>query len=75
MMRGLARSAAFPNGEWILLLALAAEIALFAAIAPNFFTVGNFFEVVAAERRARAARDGADAGDRHAAGSTCRSGR
>jgi rhamnose transport system substrate-binding protein len=36
---------AAPNGEWILLLALAAEIALFAAIAPNFATVGNFFEV------------------------------
>jgi rhamnose transport system substrate-binding protein len=35
----------FPNGEWIVLLALAAEIALFAAIAQNFFTVGNFFEV------------------------------
>jgi rhamnose transport system permease protein len=35
----------FPNGEWILLAALAAEIALFSAIAQNFFTVGNFFEV------------------------------
>jgi rhamnose transport system permease protein len=35
----------FPNGEWILLLALAAEIALFAVIAPNFATVANFFEV------------------------------
>jgi rhamnose transport system substrate-binding protein len=35
----------FPNGEWILLLALAAEIALFSAIAQNFFTLGNFFEV------------------------------
>ena len=37
---------------------------LFSAIAPNFFTVGNFFEVVAAERRARPAGDRADAGDR-----------
>ena len=35
----------FPNGEWILLLALAAEIVLFSAIAQNFFTLGNFFEV------------------------------
>jgi rhamnose transport system substrate-binding protein/rhamnose transport system permease protein len=33
------------DGEWIVLLALVAEIALFAAIAQNFFTVGNFFEV------------------------------
>ena len=29
----------------ILLLALAAEIAIFAAIAQNFFTLGNFFEI------------------------------
>src|SRR6185436_15571191 len=35
----------FPNGEWILLVALAAEIVLFSAIAQNFFTLGNFFEV------------------------------
>jgi rhamnose transport system permease protein len=35
----------FPNSEWILLLALLAEIALFSAIAQNFFTLGNFFEV------------------------------
>ena len=34
-----------PNGEWILVLALAAEVALFSAIARNFFTVANFFEV------------------------------
>jgi rhamnose transport system substrate-binding protein len=33
-------------GEWILLLALGAEVALFAAIAQNFFTLGNFFEVI-----------------------------
>ena len=32
----------FPNGEWILLVALVAEIALFAAIAPNFATIANF---------------------------------
>ena len=36
----------FPNGEWILLLALAAEVALFSAAAQNFFTWANFFEVV-----------------------------
>jgi len=34
------------NGEWILLLALAAEAILFSAIAQNFLTVGNFFEIV-----------------------------
>jgi rhamnose transport system permease protein len=33
------------NGEWVLLLALAAEVALFSSIAQNFFTLGNFFEV------------------------------
>jgi len=32
--------------EVILLCALAAEIAVFSAIAPNFFTLGNFFEVI-----------------------------
>jgi rhamnose transport system substrate-binding protein len=35
----------FPNGEWVLLLALAAEIAFFSVVAQNFFTLGNFFEV------------------------------
>src|SRR5882672_6011174 len=35
----------FPNGEWVLLLVLAGEILFFSAIAPNFFTLGNFFEV------------------------------
>jgi rhamnose transport system substrate-binding protein len=34
-----------PNGEWRVALALILEIALFAVVAPNFFTVGNFFEV------------------------------
>ncbi len=34
------------RGEWILLAALAAEIAIFAAIAQNFFTLDNFFEVI-----------------------------
>jgi rhamnose transport system permease protein len=35
----------FPNGEWRLMLAVLCEIALFTAVAPNFFTVANFFEV------------------------------
>ncbi|HXB69399.1 MAG TPA: substrate-binding domain-containing protein [Candidatus Acidoferrales bacterium] len=35
-----------PNGEWILLLALLAEVGLFSAIGQNFFTAGNFFEVM-----------------------------
>jgi rhamnose transport system substrate-binding protein len=35
----------FPNNEWILIVALLGEVALFSAIAPNFATVGNFFEV------------------------------
>jgi rhamnose transport system permease protein len=35
----------FPNGEWIVLLALLGEIALFSAIARNFSTLGNFFEI------------------------------
>jgi rhamnose transport system permease protein len=36
----------FPNGEWVLLLGLALEIAVFAGIGENFFTLGNFFEVI-----------------------------
>ena len=36
------------RSEWILAGALAAEIALFAAIAPNFLSVANGFEVVRA---------------------------
>jgi rhamnose transport system substrate-binding protein len=35
----------FPNGEWILLIAVVLEILLFSAVAPNFATLGNFFEV------------------------------
>ena len=35
----------FPNGEWVLLAALAAEVAVFSLIAQNFPTVGNFFEI------------------------------
>jgi rhamnose transport system permease protein len=34
------------SGDWILLLALAAEAVLFSAIAQNFLTLGNFFEIV-----------------------------
>ena len=33
------------NGEWAVLAALAFEIVLFSAIAPNFATTGNFFEI------------------------------
>lgn len=36
----------FPNGEWVLLLALLGEVALFSVIGENFFTAGNFFEVI-----------------------------
>src|SRR6202158_2315966 len=36
----------FPNSEWVLLLALAAEIACFAVLGENFFSWGNFFEVI-----------------------------
>jgi rhamnose transport system substrate-binding protein/rhamnose transport system permease protein len=39
------RHTRFSNGEWILLAALALEIALFSIVAPNFATLGNFFEV------------------------------
>jgi rhamnose transport system substrate-binding protein len=35
----------FPNGEWVLLLVLTGEILFFSAVAPNFFTLGNFFEM------------------------------
>jgi rhamnose transport system substrate-binding protein len=36
----------FPNGEWMVLLALTAEIAIFSAVAQNFLTTANFMEVV-----------------------------
>src|ERR1700688_517734 len=35
-----------PNGEWIVLLALAAEIAIFTVFAQNFLTTANFMEIV-----------------------------
>src|SRR5450756_584329 len=40
------REICFPNGEWVLALALTAEIAIFARIGENFFTQSNFCEVV-----------------------------
>ena len=40
------REVACPNGEWVLALGLALEVAAFAALAPSFFTIENFFEVV-----------------------------
>jgi rhamnose transport system permease protein len=36
----------FPNGEGILLLAVIGEVILFSAIADNFFTLGNFLELI-----------------------------
>ncbi len=36
----------FPNGEASLLLALLAEVAVFSVLAQQFFTLGNFFEVL-----------------------------
>lgn len=36
----------FPNGEWIVLLVLAAEIAIFSGLSQNFLTAANFMEVV-----------------------------
>ena len=35
-----------PNGEIVLVLALLAEIVIFAGIAQNFFTITNFFEIL-----------------------------
>ena len=39
------RERLFPNAEWTLLVALLAEIAVFSAVAPNFFSAANFLEV------------------------------
>ena len=36
----------FPNGEWVVLAALLAEIAVFAAIAPRFASVANAVEIL-----------------------------
>jgi rhamnose transport system permease protein len=36
----------FPNGEWILVLTLLAEIAVFSGVAQNFFTWENLIEVI-----------------------------
>src|SRR5690242_19137758 len=36
----------FPNGEWALVAALAFEVSLFSVLGENFFSTGNFFEVV-----------------------------
>ena len=52
----------FPNGEWIVLLALAGEIALFAAIAPQFLHHRQLLRGHPAQRGAWSARGGADAG-------------
>lgn len=42
----LANRSFFPNGEWVLLLALLAEVAVFSAIAPGFFAWANLFEIL-----------------------------
>ena len=36
----------FPNGEWMVLIALIGEIGIFSFIAQNFLTAENFFEVI-----------------------------
>jgi rhamnose transport system substrate-binding protein len=36
----------FPNGEWIVLLALLVEIGIFSGVAQNFLTTANFLEVI-----------------------------
>src|SRR3984957_16007413 len=36
----------FPNGEWMVLLALLAEVGIFSVVAQNFFTTANFLEVI-----------------------------
>jgi rhamnose transport system substrate-binding protein/rhamnose transport system permease protein len=36
----------FPNGEWMVLLALLGEIGIFSVVAQNFLSTGNFLEVV-----------------------------
>jgi rhamnose transport system substrate-binding protein len=40
------QNAMFANGEWILLLTLLAEGALFSVIAPGFFTLTNLMEIL-----------------------------
>ena len=40
------RERCFPNGEWVLVLALACEVSVFSALGENFFSLANFFEVV-----------------------------
>src|SRR5579859_258414 len=36
----------FPNGEWMVLLALLAEVGIFSIVAQNFLTAANFLEVI-----------------------------
>lgn len=43
---GRGRDRVFPKGEWVLLAALLLEVAFFSGIAPNFLSIGNFFEVL-----------------------------
>src|SRR5690348_18245784 len=39
------RERLFPNNEWILLIVLAVECAVFGVTGNNFLTTGNFFEI------------------------------
>ncbi len=39
------RERIFRSGEWLLVVALFAEIGIFSFVAPNFFSTANFFEV------------------------------
>ena len=59
-----ARPIRLEPSQAILLALLAAEVAVFAAIGTNFFTLGQRLRGPPAERRDRPARGGADAGDR-----------
>src|SRR5437870_6102430 len=40
------RGRVLPAGAWILVAAVLLEVTIFSAIAENFFTTGNFFEVL-----------------------------
>ena len=44
-LAGRSSSPARASGGWALLAVIAAETVLFAAVAPGFFTLGNFFEM------------------------------
>ena len=45
-MQGTLRRARLNGSEWVVLLALVAEIAIFSGVAQNFLTTANFLEVI-----------------------------